>query len=592
MIKLTIDDKKIKAEEGKTVLEAATDNGIYIPNLCYHPNLKPIAACRLCVVEIEKIKGFPTACTTKISDGMVIKTNTKELQKLRKNLIWLILSNYPKDIPPSSDLKKVVDHVGVNEILKNYTSKETNLPIYSEDPLFIRDLDKCILCGRCVRMCQEVRGVGAIGLINRGIDTFVGTTKDSNLKEAGCKFCRACVEVCPSGALIDKNEKEEKTREEKLIPCKHGCPAKTDIPRYVRYIAEGRYQDSLAVIRSKFPFPYSLGLVCNHPCEDECSRTELNEPISIRELKRFVAKNDEGSWKKKLKISKPTGKKIAIVGAGPSGLTAAWFLKLKGHNVTVFEMLEKPGGMLKAGIPDYRLPPNVLESEIREIENIGVKIKCNSKIESTDELFKKGFDAVYLAMGAPEGWSMGIEGEEDPRVLDGIKTLRKINFGKDVNLKAHIGVVGGGNVAVDIARSSLRKGAKSVKIIYRRTKNEMPAYAHEVEDAIDEGVELMFLTNPTKIIKDKEKLKVECIKMELGKPDSSGRRRPVPIEGSEFILKLDKLIFGIGQSCDAEGFGVELNKKGRVEVKDETQKTSKKGVFAGGDRDGSRNSRR
>ncbi len=583
MIKLTIDGKKINAKEGQTVLEAATDNGIYIPNLCYHPNLKPIAACRLCVVEIEKMRGFPTSCTTKVSEGMIVKTDTKELQKLRKNLIWLILSNYPKDVPPSSDLKKVVEYVGVNEILSNYTPEKRELPIYSEDPLFIRDLDKCILCGRCVRMCQEVRGVGAIGLINRGIDTFVGTTRDSDLKDSGCKFCRACVEVCPSGALVDKEEAEEKTREEKLIPCKHGCPAKTDIPRYVRYIAEGRYQDSLAVIRSKFPFPHSLGLVCNHPCEDECSRTEINKPISIRELKRFVAENDDKSWKEKLKIAKPTGKKVAIVGAGPSGLTAAWFLKLKGHDVTVFEMLEKPGGMLKAGIPDYRLPPEALESEIREIEDIGVKIKCNTKIESTGELFKQGFDAVYLAMGAPEGWSMGIEGEDDPRVLDGIETLRKINFKEEVNLEGDIGVVGGGNVAVDIARSSLRKGAKSVKIIYRRTKKEMPAYAHEVEDAIDEGVEILFLTNPAKIIKDKDKLKVECIKMELGKPDSSGRRRPVPIEGSEFVLELDRLIFGIGQSCDAEGFGVELNKKGRVVAEEETQETSKKGVFAGGD---------
>ena len=583
MIKLTIDGKEINAKEGQTVLEAATDNGIYIPNLCYHPNLKPIAACRLCVVEIEKMRGFPTSCTTKVSEGMIVKTNTSELQKLRKNLIWLILSNYPKDISPSSDLKKIVDYVGVNEILSNYTPKERNLPIYSEDPLFIRDLDKCILCGRCVRMCQEVRGVGAIGLINRGIETFVGTTKDSELKDAGCKFCRACVEVCPSGALVDKEEAEEKTREEKLIPCKHGCPAKTDIPRYVRYIAEGRYQDSLSVIRSKFPFPYSLGLVCNHPCEDECSRTEINKAISIRELKRFVAEKDDGSWKKKLKVAKSTGKKVAIVGAGPSGLTAAWFLKLKGHDVTVFEMLKKPGGMLKAGIPDYRLPPEALESEIKEIENIGVKIKCNTKIKSTEELFKKGFDAVYLAMGAPKGISMGLDGENNSRVLDGIETLRKINFKEEVDLKGDIGVVGGGNVAIDIARCSLRKGAKSVKIIYRRTKKEMPAYTHEVEDALDEGVEILFLTNPTKIIKDKDKLHVECIKMELGEPDSSGRRRPVPIKGSEFILKLDRLIYGIGQSCDAESFEVELNKRGRVVVKEEIQETSKKGVFAGGD---------
>jgi len=583
MIKLTIDGKTINAKENQTVLEVAIENGIYIPNLCYHPNLKPLAACRLCIIEIEKMKGFPTACTTIVSEGMIVKTNTGELQKLRKNLIWLILSNYPKEIPVSTDLKKVVDYVGVNEILKNYTPKERNLPIYSDDPLFIRDLDKCILCGRCVRMCQEVRGVGAIGLINRGIETFVGTTKNSNLKDSGCKFCRACVEVCPSGALVDKEEWREENKKEILIPCQHNCPAETDIPRYVRLIAEGRYQDSLAVIRSKFPFPYSLGLVCNHPCEEACSRTDVNEPISVRELKRFVAERDDGSWKKKLKIAKSTGKKVAIVGAGPSGLTAAWFLKLKGHDVTVFEMLPKPGGMLKAGIPDYRLPPNALESEIKEITNIGVKIKCNTKIDSTDKLFKEGFDAVYLAMGAPKGMPMGIQGEDDPRVLDGIETLRKINFEEDVNLKGDVGVVGGGNVAIDIARCALRIGAKKVKIIYRRTREEMPAYAHEIEDALDEGAEILFLTNPTKILKDKDKLKIECIKMQLGQPDSSGRRRPVPIDGSEFILELDRLILGIGQSCDAEGFDVELNKKGQVVVKEKLQETSKKAVFAGGD---------
>jgi len=583
MIKITIDGKKIQAKKGQTVLEAATDNGIYIPNLCYHPNLKPIAACRLCVVEIENIRGFPTACTTKISDGMNVKTKTSELQKLRKNLIWLILSNYPKEIPPSSDLKKVVDYVGVNEILKNYTPKERDLPIYSEEPLFIRDLDKCILCGRCVRMCQEVRGVGAIGLINRGIDTFVGTTKDKELKESGCKFCRACVEVCPSGALVDKEEWDEKNKREKLIPCQYNCPAETDIPRYVRYIAEGRYADSLSVIRSKFPFPYSLGLVCHHPCETACSRTEITQPISVRELKRFAVEHGGENWKKKLKISKSTGKKIAIVGAGPSGLTAAWFLRLKGHDVTVFEMLSKPGGMLKAGIPDYRLPPEVLESEIEEIKNIGVKIKCNTKIMSTKELFSKGFNAVYLSMGAPKGMMMGLEGQEDPRVLDGIETLKKINFKEDVDLKGRVAVVGGGNVAVDIARCALRMGAKKVNIIYRRTREEMPAYDHEIEDALDEGVEILYLTNPTKILGGKNKLKIECIKMELGKPDESGRRRPVPIKNSEFILELDKLIMGIGQKCDAESFGVELNRRGRIVTEEKTQKTSKKGVFAGGD---------
>jgi len=584
MIKLTVDGKKITAKEGQTVLEAAIENGIYIPNLCYHPNLNPIGGCRLCIVEINGMRGFPISCYTEVAQGMVVKTNTKKLQQLRQNLVWLILSNYPKDIPLSTQLKKIVDYIGVENILFRYVSKHRDLPIFSDDPLFIRDLNRCILCGRCVRICQEVRGVGAIGLINRGIETFVGTGDNSSLKDNECKFCRACVEVCPSGALTDKEEIKDEERDEKLLPCKTNCPAGTDIPHYVRLIAEGRIQDSIEVIRQKFPFPHTLGLVCHHPCEDGCSRSEINEPISIRELKRFVAEHDNRRWKKKIIIGKNTGKKIAVIGAGPAGLTAAWFLRLKGHNVTVFEMHSQPGGMLKAGIPDYRLPPEVLEKEIKDITDVGVKIKTDTKIESMDELFKQGYDAIFLSLGASLGTKMGLEGEEDPRVLDGINTLKKINFGEKVDIKGNVAVVGGGNVAIDVARSSLRIGAKKVTIIYRRTRREMPAYEHEIEDALDEGIEIMYLTNPQKIIPGKDKLTVECIRMELGEPDKSGRRRPVPVNDSEFILEFERLIIAIGQKSDIpKKFGVNHDEKGRVIVDEKTLVTSMKGVFAGGD---------
>ncbi len=586
MITLTIDGKKIQAKKGQTVLEAAIAANIYIPSLCYHPNLNPIGSCRLCIVDIEGIKGYPISCHTKISDGMVVKTKTKELQQLRKNLIWLILSNYPDDIPLDSQLKKVVEYVGVNDILSNYVASSKELPILDTEPLFVRDMNKCILCGRCVEMCQQVRGVGAIGLINRGIDTIVGTNYDDELPNAGCKFCRACVEVCPSGALYDKEEFDEEKRKEKLLPCQHGCPAGTDIPRYVRYTAEGRFKDAIAVIREKFPFPHTLGMVCHHPCETECSRGEINEPISIREIKRFVAEKDtDRKWKKNLLIAKETGKKVAIVGGGPAGLTAAWFLRLQGHTVTVFEALPKPGGMLKAGIPDYRLPPEALEKEISDIEEIGVTIKTNSAVESTKSLFDQGFDAIFLAMGAPKGFSIGLSGENDSRVLDGISTLKKINFNEPVDILGDVAVVGGGNAAVDVARSSLRmEETNSVTILYRRTREEMPAYEHEIEDALDEGVEISFLVNPVRIIPGKDKIDVECVKMKLGEPDASGRRRPVPIEGSEFNLTLDRLIMAIGQQSDVpEDFGVKLSKRGRVMTDEKTLETSEKGVYAGGD---------
>lgn len=585
MISLTIDGKKVQAKEDQTVLEASIDAGIYIPNLCYHPNLKPIGSCRLCIVDIDGMRGYPIACHTKVSEGMVVRTKTEKLQNLRKNLVWLILSNYPKDVPKDSQLKKVVEYVGVNNILSKYVPKSRNLPIFDEEPLFVRDMNKCILCGRCVQMCQEVRGVGAIGLINRGIDTVVGTNQEEPMDESGCKFCRACVEVCPSGALYDKEKVDIEKREETLLPCQHGCPAGTDIPRYVRYTAEGRFDDAIAVIREKFPFPHSLGMVCHHPCESECSRGDINEPISIREIKRFVAENDGKKWKKKLSFAKDSGKKVAIVGAGPAGLTAAWFLRLQGHKVTVFEALPEPGGWLKAGIPDYRLPPELLEKEINDIEEIGVEIKTNNPISSTKSLFDKGFDAIFLAMGAPKGFSIGLPGEEDSRVLDGISTLKKINFNEKVNIEGDVAVVGGGNVAIDVARSSLRMDeTNSVTVLYRRTRQEMPAYDHEIEDAIDEGVDMKYLVNPVRVIPKKNKIQVECVKMNLGEPDVSGRRRPVPIAGSEFILKLDRLIMAIGQQSDVPSdFGVELSKRGRVVADEESLVTSQEGVYAGGD---------
>ncbi|UCF00152.1 MAG: FAD-dependent oxidoreductase [Planctomycetota bacterium] len=584
MIKLTIDNRVIETQEGKTVLEAALQAGIYVPNLCYHPDISPIGSCRLCIVEIHGIDGFPTACTTIVTQGMIVHTDTEKIQEYRKNIVWLILSEHPAEMNKSSQLMKVVDYIGIKKLLLKHKPPSKNLPIFSDDPLFVRDLNRCILCGRCVRMCQEVRGVGAIGFINRGINTIVGTNANSLMKDADCRFCGACVEVCPAGALIDRETYGEKDRKAVLLPCQNTCPAGIDIPRYVGLIAERRFQDALDVIREKVPFPHLLGCVCDHLCETECRRNEINDPVAIRALKRFVAERESGTSKRKVNIAPETGKKVAIIGSGPAGLTAAWFLRKLGHATTVFEALPEAGGMMRVGIPRYRLPKEVLDKEIQDIASIGVDIKTNTKIESLDELFNSGFDATFVALGAVEGVKLGIPGEGDHRVLDGISLLRSINLGQKVDIQGKVAVVGGGNVAIDVARSALKVGAEKVTILYRRTQKEMPADPEEVKEALNEGVNIQFLAVPHRVLAKSDKLKVECIRMRLGPPDESGRSRPIPLEGSEFTISVNRLIVAVGQKpIVPKEFNLSLNRWGYIYTDEETLTCSRQGVFSGGD---------
>ena len=584
MIQITIDDRQLQVEDGKTVLEAAFDAGIYIPNLCYHPDLPPLGACRLCLVEIDGMRGLPPACTTYVSEGMTVQTHTEQLQEFRKNIVWLMLSDHPEELTESTQFQKVVEWVGIKDVLPGHISEPRKLPeILAEEPVYTRDLERCILCERCVRMCQEVRGIGAIGLIDRGIKTYVGTQTNIPIMDSGCKFCEACVEVCPSGALRDKITFTEEEREAYILPCTHTCPAGIDVARYVRLIAEGRYQDAIEVIRETVPLPYSLGCVCPHPCEEECRRGEVNEAISIRALKKFVAERDTGRWREKLEILPDTGKKVAVVGAGPAGLTAAWFIRKKGHAVTVLEALDKGGGTMRIGIPEYRLPREVLDQEIKDIEDIGVEFRYNTQVESLDDLFEQGFDAVFLGLGATKGTTMGIPGEDDPRVLDGLSVLWDINLEGKSQLEGRVAVVGGGNVAIDVARCGLRMGAGQVSMLYRRTREEMPASPEEIEAALNEGVNIDFLVAPVGVTAQEDCLQVQCIRMELEKPDASGRRRPVPVEGSEFILEVDRFVMAIGQKAVIpQAFGVELNRRGYIKA-DNCKAEGRKRVFTGGD---------
>jgi len=367
-------------------------------------------------------------------------------------------------------------------------------------------------------------------------------------------------------------------------PCSHTCPAGIDIPRYLRFIAKGKPGEAVAVIREKIPFPSVCGLVCFHPCEAKCRRAQLDEAIAIRMLKGYAAAHDSGEWKEKIKVAPATSKRIAIIGSGPAGLTAAYYLARLGHSATVFEALPEPGGMMRFGIPDYRLPKDILMAEIKEIEDIGVEIRTNTGVDSIESLFEEGYNSIFVAVGAHQGLSIGVEGEESPRVMDGVNLWREVSLGRKVKLGDRVAVIGGGNAAIDSARTALRLGAKEVTIVYRRTQAEMPANPEEIEEALAEGVQLYILAAPSRIISQNGHVEMESIRMELGAMDASGRRRPEPIKGSEFTMEFDTIIAAIGQRPEIpHQFNLATGRGNAIETDPDTLATSIEGVFAGGD---------
>ena len=371
-------------------------------------------------------------------------------------------------------------------------------------------------------------------------------------------------------------------------PCMLNCPAGTDCQLYVKKIAQGDYHGAVETIKEKLPLPASIGRVCPHPCETACRRKMVEEPISIAFLKAFAADKDLASENPfKADIAPDTGKKVAIIGGGPAGLTAAYFLRRKGHAVTIFESMPKLGGMLRYGIPEYRLPKAVLDQEIAAIEAMGVQLVPNFRVgvDATFETITANHDATVVAIGAWKSMGVGCPGEELDGVWGGIHLLREIALGNRPNIGEKVCVVGGGNTAMDACRSAVRLGAKEVSIIYRRTLDEMPAEKIEIHEAMEEGVTFRFLRNPAEILGEDGKVKaVKLQVMELGEPDASGRRSPVAVEGKFEILEVDSVISAIGQKVLPEGFGaLELNRRGIIAADEATFRTNLEGVFAVGD---------
>ena len=432
--------------------------------------------------------------------------------------------------------------------------------------------------------------------------------RPTRLIDERCDDCKACIAVCPVN-LWDDADQQLALRtaidspcagsgtynivKDDMPVCQAACPVNLDIRGYIGLIADGRFDEALALIRERLPFPGVIGRICPHPCEQKCNRGDQDKPLSIRVLKRFVADyelQEQGELKVPPKAAERE-EKVAVVGAGPAGLTCAHDLALLGYGVVVFEASSVPGGMLALGIPDYRLPREILEKEIDVVRALGVEIKTDSPVGkglSIDDLFSKGFKAVFVGVGAHQSQKLGIPGEDTKGVVHGVDFLRDLNLGREVWVGKNIGIIGGGNVAMDAARSSLRLGAKKVSILYRRTRQEMPASDDEIEAAEAEGIEIQYLVAPVEVLSGSGKVKgLKCNRMELGEPDASGRRRPVPIKGSEFDMELDMIIPAIGQATElsflGENSGIETTKRGTLAADTETLATSRPGVFAGGD---------
>ena len=648
MINLTVNGTAVAAENDDSILTAARKAEIYIPALCHHPDLpprkggKPLDAvyqggtrvehdpsgtpggelesgCGLCVVEMGDSGELKPACVTPAAAGMQILTDTHKVKAWREEKLVAILRDHPhacltcaqqqgcprtqcsSNVPENErccpqlgncELQKVADFIGISPATPRWLP--TSLPTISDDPLFERNYNLCIGCTRCVRACRDLRGIEAIGfVVDKAGKVRIGSVAPT-LKESGCKFCTACVEVCPTGALTDRGLK---TGKKDLLPCVHACPAGIDIPWYLRLIAEGKSDDALAVIRQAVPFPGILGRVCVRPCESVCRRAEVNEPISICALKRFASDNGTDSWKAEALKATDTGMQVAVIGAGPAGLTAAFYLRKKGHSVTVFDANEKAGGMMRYGIPRHRLPDEVLDKEIGEIFGLGVGFRPKTKVgeDVTTARLRDTFNAIFVATGAPLSRRIPLDGADLPEVLWGLEFLREVGMGIAVNggpatgvptsMDGKVVVIGGGAVAIDAALTARRLGASEVRLVCLEDREEMPAHPWEIKGAEEEGVIIHNCWGPMEIVEQARSVRGICFKRCVCVYDSDGTFNPSYDDECAMGLEADTIILAIGQSSDpgfvqAEGVNVRRN---FIEIDEKTLETNVPGIFAGGD---------
>ena len=590
MAVLTIDGIQLEVPEHKGVLECALEAGIYIPHLCHHPDLPENASCRMCIVEVEGTEGVVTSCTLRAKDGMKVKTKSQRLAKLRSLALELLLAGHPEDCSTcpkygNCELQTLIQYMGGAGADMKYRVK--GFKTQEENPLLVHDMNRCVLCGRCVRACNDLRGVGTLQYQKKDMETYVGTLHDKLLIDADCRFCQACSEVCPTGSIRDKlmmANSDNKPKEEVVVPCRAACPAHTDVPRYIRYIKEGRFNEAAAVIREKVPFPKSLGRICTNVCEFQCKRGNVNEAMAIRNLKRYAADKDTGEiWRGKGKQLPDSGKKVCVIGGGPAGMTAAYYLRKQGHDVTIKEALPTIGGMMCYGIPEYRLPREIVSEEYSVIEETGIHTEVNTRVESPKEL-RKDYDAVLMAIGTHNGVSLPIEGNELAGVLINTEFLRKASLHQETGIGKKVIILGGGNVAFDCARTAKRLGAQEVHLACLEARDKMTASEEEILEAQEEGIKVYPARSFERITGIDSVTGVDFMKVLSFEFDANRRAVIKKEEGSEEHIDGDTVIFATGQRpAITEEAGLALGRGNCIAVRERSLMTSEEGIFAAGD---------
>ncbi len=644
MIKLSVDGMEIKTPAGSTILAAADAAGLYIPRLCSHPDLPAVdpaalepwaeihqgaakrkhepsadgdsdryEGCRLCLVEIEGREEPIRACTLQVDAGMRVVTASPALDSLRRARLREIFATHPHacvqcaqkagcvqepcstnvdkqerccPIFADCELRRVAEHVGIPADTPRYLP--AGLPLIEDEPLILREHELCIGCLRCVRVCRDVWKIDALGFVRDGGGRIMVGTKAPTLKESGCNFCLSCVEVCPTGTLRPRRE-ETRREGNRVPPCVATCPAGMDVPRYIREIRRGEFGRAEAVVREAAPLPRVLGQVCFHPCEEHCLRSDVSEPVAICALKRAALEHaGDPIWKSFLAPRPESGKRVGVVGAGPAGLSAAWYLRLMGHEVTLFDSQAQAGGWLRNGIPAYRISAEALDADIVDLLGLGIEVRTSVEIGRDLDFaeLRAGHDAVCIAAGARRAKRLPCEGAELSGVESGLELLAELAGGETRSLTGEtVVVIGGGNVAIDVARTARRLGPERVLLYCLETREQMPAHEWEIAEAEGEGVEVHAGWGPARMAGEDRVQRVDfrrCISVF----DSTGRFAPEFDESETASQAADRVLVAIGQEPSLDFLGndnFERSGAGTVKTDGGSLRTSLAGVFAGGE---------